>query len=234
MRNILARGGIEFLAVLLGITSSLWIDNNKKLADIESERIVVHQILSDEIESIIDYTSERIEYYNKQDSTIDYLYNNWENFNSQMIDDPFQFTYDIFTTGTYMFSPNLSTFDALKSDGRFNLIDIDIRKNFGELFMLLEYINKIETNENQAREVLLEYLSKNHSEIQYKYPYQQAGANAKFENYLVVLEKTKDDKTVWALLGRKCGLTKSRNSRVEWFMEILASIQGDLKSTMRG
>ena len=33
MRNILARGGIEFLAVLLGITSSLWIDNNKKLAD---------------------------------------------------------------------------------------------------------------------------------------------------------------------------------------------------------
>ena len=44
MRNILARGGIEFLAVLLGITSSLWIDNNKKLADIESERIVVHQI----------------------------------------------------------------------------------------------------------------------------------------------------------------------------------------------
>ena len=110
MRNILARGGIEFLAVLLGITSSLWIDNNKKLADIESERIVVHQILSDEIESIIDYTSERIEYYNNQDSTIDYLYNNWENFNSQMIDDPFQFTYDIFTTGTYMFSPNLSTF----------------------------------------------------------------------------------------------------------------------------
>ena len=209
MKNILARGGIEFLAVLLGITSSLWIDNNKKLADIESERIVVHQILSDEIESIIDYTSERIEYYNKQDSTIDYLYNNWENFNSQMIDDPFQFTYDIFTTGTYMFSPNLSTFDALKSDGRFNLIDIDIRKNFGELFMLLEYINKIETNENQAREVLLEYLSKNHSEIQYKYPYQQAGANAKFENYLVVLEKTKDDKTVWALLGRKYGLTKS-------------------------
>ena len=123
-----------------------------------------------------------------------------------MIDDPFQFTYDIFTTGTYMFSPNLSTFDALKSDGRFNLIDIDIRKNFGELFMLLEYINKIETNENQAREVLLEYLSKNHSEIQYKYPYQQAGVNAKFENYLVVLEKTKDDKTVCSC---KCKLQNS-------------------------
>ena len=45
-----------------------------------------------------------------------------------------------------MYSPNLSTFDALKSDGRFNLIDIGLRKYFGELFMLLEYIKKIEDN----------------------------------------------------------------------------------------
>ena len=30
MKNILARGGIEFVAVLLGISGSLWIDNNKK------------------------------------------------------------------------------------------------------------------------------------------------------------------------------------------------------------
>ena len=27
MKNILARGGIEFLAVLLGISGSLWIDD---------------------------------------------------------------------------------------------------------------------------------------------------------------------------------------------------------------
>lgn len=30
MKNILARGGIEFLAVLLGLSGSLWIDNNIK------------------------------------------------------------------------------------------------------------------------------------------------------------------------------------------------------------
>ncbi|MBT5246380.1 MAG: hypothetical protein HN782_03470 [Candidatus Marinimicrobia bacterium] len=227
MKNILARGGIEFLAVLLGISGSLWIDNNKKLADLENERVNVYQILNDEIGAIIDYTTERIQYYNKQDSTIDFLYNNWENFSSELIDDPFDFTYDIFTTGTYMYSPNLSTFDALKSDGRFNLIDIDIRKKFGELFMLLEYINKIENNENQSREELIVYLSKNHSEIQYQYPY-HAGSNSKFENFLVILENTRDDKTVWGLLGRKCGLTKSRNRRVRLFMEILTSIKENL------
>ena len=30
MKNILARGGIEFLAVLLGISGSLWIDGNQE------------------------------------------------------------------------------------------------------------------------------------------------------------------------------------------------------------
>ena len=39
MKNILARGGIEFLAVLLGITASLWIDKNQRLTDTEQERI---------------------------------------------------------------------------------------------------------------------------------------------------------------------------------------------------
>jgi len=34
VKNILARGGIEFLAVLLGITLSLWVDENSKNKDI--------------------------------------------------------------------------------------------------------------------------------------------------------------------------------------------------------
>ena len=34
MKNVLARGGIEFLAVLLGITLSLWVDENSKNKDI--------------------------------------------------------------------------------------------------------------------------------------------------------------------------------------------------------
>tara|TARA_B110000438_G_scaffold99609_1_gene98563 strand:+ start:134 stop:802 length:669 start_codon:yes stop_codon:yes gene_type:complete len=34
MKNILARGGIEFIAVLLGISGSLWIDNNKDTKEV--------------------------------------------------------------------------------------------------------------------------------------------------------------------------------------------------------
>ncbi len=229
MKNILARGGIEFLAVLLGITASLWIDKNQRQEDIEEERIKVYQIISNEISQIIDYTDERLEYYAKQSEKIDFLFDNWETFNSNQIEDPYKFTYDIWTTGTYMYSPNFSAFDALKSNGQFNLVDKEIRKKFGELFMWMSYIKKIQNNENEAREKLLTYIARNHSELQYQYSFINPGTKDKFENFLIVLEKTRSDKTVWALLNRKCGLTKGRNGRVKRAREILVSIQNELK-----
>ncbi|MBC8344713.1 MAG: hypothetical protein H8E56_00475 [Candidatus Marinimicrobia bacterium] len=229
MKNILARGGIEFLAVLLGISGSLWIDNNKKEADLELERKTVHEIIEREVDQIMAYTDERLAYYKKQDESNYYLFENWESFSSDSLEDPFQFTYNVFTTGTYMYSPNLSTFDALKSDGRFNLIDIGLRKSFGEFFMLLEYIKKIEDNENIARERLLAYINTNHSDVKYKYPIGPFNPNGKFENFLLILEHTRFDKSVWGHIDHKVGLTRSRNSRVKWVKDLLISIQNDLK-----
>ena len=91
MKKILARGGVEFLAVLLGITASLWIDKNQKLSDIEEERNKVYQIISNEISQIIIYTDERLEYYKIQSEKIDFLFDNWETFNSKEFDDPYKF-----------------------------------------------------------------------------------------------------------------------------------------------
>ena len=229
MKNILARGGIEFLAVLLGITASLWIDKNQRQEDLENERVVVYKIISSEISQIIDYTDERLEFYEIQSEKIDFLFDNWDTFDSKKIDDPYKFTYDIWTTGTYMYNPNFSTFDALKSNGQFNLVDKEIRKKFGDLFMWMSYIKKIENNENEAREKLLTYIARHHSELQYQYSFINPGTKDRFENFLIVLEKTRSDKTVWALLNRKCGLTKGRNGRVKRAREILVSIQDELK-----
>ena len=76
MKKILARGGIEFLAVLLGITSSLWIDKNQKKSDLQHERIEVYKIISNEISQIIDYTDQRLKYYQDQSEKIDFLFDN--------------------------------------------------------------------------------------------------------------------------------------------------------------
>ena len=59
MKNILARGGIEFLAVLLGITASLWIDKNQNENQNENERIKMLTSLQIEINEIKNYCDER-------------------------------------------------------------------------------------------------------------------------------------------------------------------------------
>ena len=38
MKNILARGGIEFIAVFLGIFLSLWVDGKIKNIDLKHEK----------------------------------------------------------------------------------------------------------------------------------------------------------------------------------------------------
>ena len=56
MKNILARGGIEFLAVLLGISASLWIDNNNKKEDLAIQRKETYQLLESQTDSLLSYT----------------------------------------------------------------------------------------------------------------------------------------------------------------------------------
>ena len=46
MKNILARGGIEFLAVLLGISGSLWLDDRSTFNQERKYEIEAYQRLS--------------------------------------------------------------------------------------------------------------------------------------------------------------------------------------------
>ena len=75
MKNILARGGIEFLAVLLGITASLWIDKNQNENQNENERIKMLTSLQMEINEIKYYCDERKRTWKKDISLLnEFLY----------------------------------------------------------------------------------------------------------------------------------------------------------------
>ena len=37
MKNLFMRGGIEFMAVLLGISASLWLENNRTERELKSQ-----------------------------------------------------------------------------------------------------------------------------------------------------------------------------------------------------
>ena len=56
MKNILARGGIEFIAVFLGIFLSLWVDGKIKNIDLKLEKKQVYELLSKQIEELLIYT----------------------------------------------------------------------------------------------------------------------------------------------------------------------------------
>ena len=46
MKNVLARGGIEFLAVLLGISGSLWLDDRSTFTQKRKYEVEAYQRLS--------------------------------------------------------------------------------------------------------------------------------------------------------------------------------------------
>ena len=66
LKNILARGGIEFLAVLLGLSGSLWIDgvskNNAQRREFFQDLIAINNELIDDLSVV----SEKIEYNEKK------------------------------------------------------------------------------------------------------------------------------------------------------------------------
>ena len=75
MKNILARGGIEFIAVLLGISGSLWIENNKELAEINKQINYSLIALSSSLKSDKQIFENAIESYEKNKIHFDFIQN---------------------------------------------------------------------------------------------------------------------------------------------------------------
>ena len=217
MKNILTRGGVEFVAVLLGISISLWIEKNNQASDLNNKVKEVHRIVFSEVKELIKYTDSRLERYSIQDKDIDFLFDNWDSFNIKNVEKPSLFSRSIFSTTYMQFRPNLSTLQTLKNDGRFNLMDGQIRKIFGEFYAELERVNRLQNKEDEVKERLLNYISDKHSETIYKFPINfNIGKKQKPTslNFMIVIEETRSDRAIFGFLGRKSSLAKFRNRSV--------------------
>ena len=53
MKNLLTRGGIEFIAVLLGISISLWIEKNNQASELNDKIEEVHNIVLAEVSELL-------------------------------------------------------------------------------------------------------------------------------------------------------------------------------------
>ena len=66
MKNILARGGVEFVAVFLGIALSLWVDGINKKKELEKQKMEVFSLLIKQTDELLDYTKSKLREYDRQ------------------------------------------------------------------------------------------------------------------------------------------------------------------------
>ena len=59
MKKILTRGGVELIAVVLGITLSLWVDDKRELSVIKKNNVKTLQSLKNELRLRIDYIEKK-------------------------------------------------------------------------------------------------------------------------------------------------------------------------------
>ena len=170
MKNILARGGIEFLAVLLGITASLWIDKNQNENQNENERIKMLTSLQMEINEIKYYCDERKRTWKKDISLLnEFLYPSNGIFR---VDSILKMTTSKSRIERFMiiyrvFDPPMNRYYSIINSGDLKYVKSDKVK---ELLSRLHntsfsYVETSVEYEKQLKQSFLSFLTINHSDV---------------------------------------------------------------------
>ena len=169
MKNILARGGIEFLAVFIGIVLSLWVDDRRDLNTVRKNNYKTLKSLKNEVNLRVDYIDKKIIQYQRDISIGDYVINNWSKTN---LDTIFHKTKDdrgiVLTLKAYRaINLPISIYNSLNSDGSIGKLDQDsikvILDNLYEVFPA-HIVDGVE-NERILYHSFNEYIIKNYPKI---------------------------------------------------------------------
>ena len=170
MKNILARGGIEFLAVLLGITASLWIDKNQKESDIELERIKILTSLQTEMNEIKNYCDERKRTWKKDINLVnEFLYPSNGIFS---VDSILKMTTSKSRIERFMiiyrvFDPPMNRYYSIINSGDLKYVKSDKVKEFLSRLhnTSFSYVETSVEYEKQLKQSFLSFLAINHSDV---------------------------------------------------------------------
>tara|TARA_B100000579_G_C22656644_1_gene768884 strand:- start:132 stop:803 length:672 start_codon:yes stop_codon:yes gene_type:complete len=130
MKNILARGGIEFLAVFIGIILSLWVDDKRNLKSIRDNNYNTKKSLKVEIKLRVDYIETKIKQYERDINVGEYVINNWGEVSIDSVIKVTEGDRDILLTLKAYRAINLpiSVYNSLNSDGSIGHIEEDTIK----------------------------------------------------------------------------------------------------------
>ena len=130
MKNILARGGIEFLAVFIGIILSLWVDDKRELRLMRENNTSTLNSLKSEVELRVDYVKTKITQYERDIMIGDHVIAHWRNID---IDRIFTMTDGdrgiVLTLKAYRaINLPISIYNSLNSDGSIGQLEEDTIK----------------------------------------------------------------------------------------------------------
>ena len=81
MNRILKKGGVELIAVVVGITISLWVDDRKELNLVKDTNVKTLVSLKNEVRLRIDYIGRKIKQY---DRFFNELLSSWSNLDDNL------------------------------------------------------------------------------------------------------------------------------------------------------
>ena len=130
MKNVIVRGGIEFLAVLLGISGSLWLDDRSTYTQERKYEIEAYQRLSNaltlDIEGLMEDAKENV----RMIDVLNLMINNIESIsNDSMV------VYIDITQSYSDMETHISDYETLKNTGRlYNITDIDMLQRIIDMY----------------------------------------------------------------------------------------------------
>ena len=130
MKNVIARGGIEFLAVLLGISGSLWLDDRSTYAQERKYEIEAYQRLSNalalDIEGLVEDAKENV----RMIKVLNLMINDIESISN----DSMALYIDITQSYSDM-ETHISDYETLKNTGRlYNITDLDMLQRIIDMY----------------------------------------------------------------------------------------------------
>ena len=130
MKNILARGGIEFLAVIMGISGSLWLDDNNNYNTDRKQEYEAYDRLSSALSEDIKLMDEAL----LENDRVIYIIEKMMNNMAKLPDDTLSLYIDQSQTYTDI-NPHISDYETLKNTGRlYTISDINLLQRIVDLY----------------------------------------------------------------------------------------------------
>ena len=169
MKKILTRGGVELIAVVLGITLSLWVDDKRELSIIKKNNVKTLKSIKNEVRLRIDYIERKINQYQRDVEVGEYVIKNWNNIDFDSISSKTKNDWSIVLTLKAYRAINLpvSIYNSLNSDGSIAKLDQDsIKIILNDLYEVIpaHIVDGVE-NERVLYHSFNEFIIKNYPRI---------------------------------------------------------------------